>query len=467
DDRAPGPDGFIDAFFKKACDVVEAISLVLFGNFSLMSFLETILVGFGFHPKMVQWIMVCVSGASYFICVNGNLHGWFKGKRGCVIRMNSSIITYVKNNRLLTYVLLMTFFSFSRGNPSLVAVIMDALEEFKQVSGLVHSIPKSMAFFCNVPNAIKAAILNYMHLLKGSCLVNDWRNKFLSLVGRLQLIRSVLSSIHIYWASIFILPNHIVHDLEQLVRVFLWCQGEMKKGKAKVAWDSVCKPKHEGSLGIRRIDDFDIALTATYIWSILTHRESLWVKWVHTYKLKGRSFWDVPCRGDIRFSIMAQLQVPLLLDDIDGVLLPFLVACAWDTIQTRTDIVNWYNVVWFPHFIPRHAIHMWLVFQQKLKTQDMLRQWDDGPSIDLNLLRCPLCDLVPDSHDHLFFECAFSSQVWSKVYVFYGMDSILPRLIDVSNFIIPISKGKMVVSILSRIVLAATSYYILMERNGR
>ncbi|GJT57150.1 putative reverse transcriptase domain, reverse transcriptase zinc-binding domain protein [Tanacetum coccineum] len=45
-------------------------------------FLETILVGFGFHPKMVQWIMVCVSGASYSISVNGNVHGWFKGKRG-------------------------------------------------------------------------------------------------------------------------------------------------------------------------------------------------------------------------------------------------------------------------------------------------------------------------------------------------------------------------------------------------
>ncbi|GJW46020.1 putative reverse transcriptase domain, reverse transcriptase zinc-binding domain protein, partial [Tanacetum coccineum] len=40
-------------------------------------FLKTILVGFGFHPKMVQWIMVCVSGASYSISVNGNVHGWF------------------------------------------------------------------------------------------------------------------------------------------------------------------------------------------------------------------------------------------------------------------------------------------------------------------------------------------------------------------------------------------------------
>ncbi|GKF20337.1 hypothetical protein Tco_0068975, partial [Tanacetum coccineum] len=74
---------------------------------------------------------------------------------------------------------------------------------------------------------------------------------------------------------------------------------EMKKGKAKVAWDSICMPKHKGGLGARRIDDFHVALMATHIWSILTNRESLWVNWVHMYKLKGRSFWDVPCRGDV------------------------------------------------------------------------------------------------------------------------------------------------------------------------
>nr|GEX67619.1 putative reverse transcriptase domain-containing protein [Tanacetum cinerariifolium] len=208
---------------------------------------------------------------------------------------------------------------------------------------------------------------------------------------------------------------------------------EMKKGKAKVDWDSVCMPKHEGGLGIRRIDDFNVALMATHIWSVLTHRESLWVKWVHTYKLKGRSLWDEPCRGDDIFSNRDIVRLGFSLDDSvnnlisdgvwrwplnwlsrDGVLWPFMVACAWDTIRTRADSVNWYNVVWFPHCIPLHALYMWLVFQKKLKTQDRLRQWDVGLSIVLNLLRCPLYDLVPNSHDHLFFECAFLLRVWSK-----------------------------------------------------
>ncbi|GKF09521.1 retrovirus-related pol polyprotein from transposon TNT 1-94, partial [Tanacetum coccineum] len=36
-----------------------------------------------------------------------------------------------------------------------------------------------------------------------------------------SLIRSVLSFMHIYWASVFILPSRIVYDLEQLMRGFL------------------------------------------------------------------------------------------------------------------------------------------------------------------------------------------------------------------------------------------------------
>ncbi|GJW13734.1 reverse transcriptase domain, reverse transcriptase zinc-binding domain protein, partial [Tanacetum coccineum] len=77
-----------------------------------------------------------------------------------------------------------------------------------------------------------------------------------------------------------------------------------------------------------------------------------------------------------------------------GVFQCFSIAGAWDYLWLRADVVNWYHVIWFPHCIPRHAIHMWLVIKEKLKTQDRLRQWDVGPSIDLNLLKCPLCDMI-------------------------------------------------------------------------
>ena len=40
--------------------------------------------------------------------------------------------------------------------------------------------------------------------------VNDWRNKVLSYAGRLQLIASILSSMQIYWASVFLLPKSVI-----------------------------------------------------------------------------------------------------------------------------------------------------------------------------------------------------------------------------------------------------------------
>jgi hypothetical protein len=46
------------------------------------SFLKSVLSGFGFHLTMVDWIMTCVSSTSFSICVNGELHGYFRGQRG-------------------------------------------------------------------------------------------------------------------------------------------------------------------------------------------------------------------------------------------------------------------------------------------------------------------------------------------------------------------------------------------------
>ncbi|XP_071708900.1 uncharacterized protein [Rutidosis leptorrhynchoides] len=41
---------------------------------------------------------------------------------------------------------------------------------------------------------------------------------------------------------------------------------------------------------------------ATHVWRILHHKESLWVKWVHVYHLKDKSFWEVPIKPDVSWS---------------------------------------------------------------------------------------------------------------------------------------------------------------------
>ncbi|GJS63490.1 hypothetical protein Tco_0678054 [Tanacetum coccineum] len=45
-------------------------------------FLGCVLKYFGFHPLMIKWIMACVTSTSFSLNLNGDIHGFFKGKRG-------------------------------------------------------------------------------------------------------------------------------------------------------------------------------------------------------------------------------------------------------------------------------------------------------------------------------------------------------------------------------------------------
>ncbi|GJY89862.1 hypothetical protein Tco_0505058 [Tanacetum coccineum] len=140
-------------------------------------------------------------------------------------------------------------------------------------------------------------------------------NKSLSFAGRLQLIFLVISSMQVYWASIFILSASIIKDIEKITRGFLWCQGDMKRGKAKVSWENVCLPKNHGGLGLKSLSKWNNALMATHLWSIITKKDTLWVRWVHSYRLKDRIFWDVPIKYDSSWGWRKILQMREVLKD--------------------------------------------------------------------------------------------------------------------------------------------------------
>ncbi|GKF45350.1 hypothetical protein Tco_0131902 [Tanacetum coccineum] len=139
--------------------------------------------------------------------------------------------------------------------------------------------------------------------------IGDWKNKSLSFAGRLQLCNSVLSSIQVYWASVLLIPKGIVYDIHQLIRGFLWCNGEYKCGKAKVALDVISLPKTKGGLGIRNLDTFNISLMTKHIWNIISNQKSLWVNWINIYQLRGRSFWDIPTRAEASWGWRKLLQL--------------------------------------------------------------------------------------------------------------------------------------------------------------
>nr|GEW50704.1 ribonuclease H-like domain-containing protein [Tanacetum cinerariifolium] len=131
---------------------------------------------------------------------------------------------------------------------------------------------------------------------------------------------------------------------------------------------------------------------------------------------------------------------------------------AWNAIRPRGNQVEWSQVVWSSHNIPRHAVYLLLVMRNGLKMHDKMRPWDVGVNTDL-----PFVDNQPNSHRHLFFECPFFLKVWSYVRDLAGMDLVSLILHDIIMYLQPMENKRMARSVFGKLILAASAYYIWME----
>ncbi|GKE92875.1 hypothetical protein Tco_1573970, partial [Tanacetum coccineum] len=100
-------------------------------------------------------------------------------------------------------------------------------------------------------------------------------------------------SMQVYWGFVFLLPKIIINDIERLYKKFLWNSGDSGKGRAKVAWLDMFKPKYQGGLRFKSLEVCNKTLLVKYLWNVAIKKESLWVKWINVVKLKQRSVWDV------------------------------------------------------------------------------------------------------------------------------------------------------------------------------
>nr|GEU82219.1 hypothetical protein [Tanacetum cinerariifolium] len=533
-------------------------------------FLSSSLKHFGFPELMVKWIMNCITSTSFTVNANGDHTGFFKGKQG--LRQGDPLSPYlftlvmevfnivlrreIDKNRAFRYhwqckEIKLTHLCFAddlllfcNGDSCSVVVLKKPISTFGGLSGLLPNFAKSTVFFGNVREVSRLRILDIMPFRVGSLPVRylgvpliskrlyvkdchllidkarkrllDWKNKSLSFTGRLQLIMSVLSSMQVYWASVFILSSAIANDIERFMRDFLWNYGVFKRGKACVNWNS---------------------------------KESLWVRWINTYRLKGRNFWDVTDNGGacwawkkllryrrvfrshifhrigdgkntslwfdnwhaicplsdfiskrkifasdlslgckvadvIRngswewpssisnsFDVLSVIPPPVLVHDKfdvvrwksrNGNLCDFSVSTVWDDIRRYGALVPWAKLVWFSQCIPRHSFMLWLAFLDRLKTHDNMHHWDKYE----NLL-CVLCGKVLDCRNHLFFECKFPNAVWCRLNVMVKLDHAPCRWNDILKYLLNRPLNKSIWSILQRLVFGACIYIIWQERNLR
>ncbi|XXG82820.1 hypothetical protein AAC387_Pa10g0707 [Persea americana] len=121
--------------------------------------------------------------------------------------------------------------------------------------------------------------------------LSGWKAKVISYAGRLELIKSTLSSFHLFWATVFLLPQSI---LDRQIRDFFWnCWSSSYLHP--IAWSTICQPVAVGGLGIRSVAGVAKAALLRQVWNVILNRQTCWNIWVNARYLKNDSFWDVAC----------------------------------------------------------------------------------------------------------------------------------------------------------------------------
>jgi len=309
---------FFKVDFEKAYDSVR------------WSFLLDMFHRMGFHSKWIKWVQGCLESATVLVLINGSPTKEFKPSRGLrqgdplapflflivaeglagLVRnaLKENVLKGVKVGRAETECCMLQFVDdtlfMCEESFSNIFTIKTILRVFELASGLKVNFHKSKLAGIKVErNSLElyARTLNcgvmqipfkYLGMQVGGnprrrqfwepvmdkveARLSAWNGKCLSLAGRVCLVKSVLTSIPLFYLSFFKAPHAVCHKISSIQRGFLWTGGDDQKHISWVSWENVCKPKEEGGLGIKDIRMFNCALLAKWKWRMLSEEKGKW-----------------------------------------------------------------------------------------------------------------------------------------------------------------------------------------------
>ena len=122
----------------------------------------------------------------------------------------------------------------------------------------------------------------------------SWKVKILSQAARTFLIHTVTSTMPLYVMSSLKLLKETAKKLVALNMKFWWGSKENDSNCCILKnWDSICKPKFMGGLGLRKSEDFNQALLTKLAWEVQKNEDKLWVKIFRRKYLKVGSFTNI------------------------------------------------------------------------------------------------------------------------------------------------------------------------------
>ncbi|GJR86836.1 aspartic peptidase [Tanacetum coccineum] len=272
-DKAPGPDGYTLVFFKESWDIVgtDVCKAVrdFFSNGKLLQEINhTSLLPKISTPTRLNdyWPISCCN--VIYKCISKIITNRIKDGLDDIISDNQSAFVpgrSISNNILLTQELMHNY-HLNRGPPR-YAFKIDIQKAYDTVNWkFLEDILVAFGFHSNMVKWIMACVTNTSFSID----INDL----------IMFARGGVQSARI-----------LIEALDEFKRV------------------SGLVPKLEEQDELSFADTVNIALMTSHIWKLITHKESMYVRWIHAYKLKKRSLWEVPLVSNVSWGWRKLLQI--------------------------------------------------------------------------------------------------------------------------------------------------------------
>ena len=118
----------------------------------------------------------------------------------------------------------------------------------------------------------------------------SWGGYWLTMAGKLGLIKATLSTLPLFQSSLLFSPKSITTQISKLLRDFLWNGGKGNQNKLHlVGWETIKKPMSEGGLQIWDLGLANVALGGKIIWQMIVEKKHPVSKILQRKYIKGCS----------------------------------------------------------------------------------------------------------------------------------------------------------------------------------